>query len=114
MSKKDTKTKNESKKKKLSTEKYEAEIYKLHTELVKLQYWVKESGHKVVVVFEGRDAAGKCVSQAALRLPRRRHPHLFVFISVFVFVFFPSSIFSSSIFYFIFLFFIYGQLLYQG
>ncbi len=50
MSKKDTKTKNESKKKKLSTEKYEAEIYKLHTELVKLQYWVKETGHKVIVL----------------------------------------------------------------
>ena len=59
MSKKDAKTRNKSKKNKLSTEEYEAELFKLHTELVKLQYWVQETGHKVVVVFEGRDAAGK-------------------------------------------------------
>jgi polyphosphate kinase 2 (PPK2 family) len=28
-------------------------------ELVKLQYWIKETGKKLVVLFEGRDAAGK-------------------------------------------------------
>jgi polyphosphate kinase 2 len=44
---------------KLSRRDYEAELYKLHAELVKLQYWVKEKGLRVVVVFEGRDAAGK-------------------------------------------------------
>ena len=44
---------------KLSRKDYEAELYKLHAELVKLQYWVKEQGLRVVVVFEGRDAAGK-------------------------------------------------------
>ena len=44
---------------KLSRKAYEAELYKLHAELVKLQYWVKEKGLRVVVVFEGRDAAGK-------------------------------------------------------
>lgn len=38
---------------------YEKELEKLHLELVKLQAWVKETGRKVVVVFEGRDAAGK-------------------------------------------------------
>jgi polyphosphate kinase 2 (PPK2 family) len=44
---------------KISNKDYEAELFKLHTELVKLQYWVKEKGLRVVVVFEGRGAAGK-------------------------------------------------------
>lgn len=38
---------------------YEAELAALQIELVKLQAWVKESGQRVVIVFEGRDAAGK-------------------------------------------------------
>jgi len=38
---------------------YEREKYKLQTELLKLQAWVKETGQKVVILFEGRDAAGK-------------------------------------------------------
>ena len=38
---------------------YEAELFRLQTELVKLQEWVKATGARVVVVFEGRDAAGK-------------------------------------------------------
>ena len=38
---------------------YEQELAKLQIELVKLQEWIKHSGLKVVVVFEGRDAAGK-------------------------------------------------------
>ena len=38
---------------------YEKELFRLQLELVKLQEWVKESGMKVVVIFEGRDAAGK-------------------------------------------------------
>ena len=38
---------------------YENELKKLQTELVKLQYWVKEKGLRVAVLFEGRDAAGK-------------------------------------------------------
>lgn len=38
---------------------YEAELFRLQTELVKLQEWVRETGARVVVVFEGRDAAGK-------------------------------------------------------
>ena len=38
---------------------YEAELRKLHAELVALQEWVKSSGAKVCVVFEGRDTAGK-------------------------------------------------------
>jgi len=38
---------------------YEEELEKLQIELVKLQSWVKEKGLRVVVLFEGRDAAGK-------------------------------------------------------
>ncbi len=38
---------------------YEKELYRLQLELVKLQEWIKHKGLKVVVVFEGRDAAGK-------------------------------------------------------
>ena len=38
---------------------YEAELRKLHVELVKLQEWVKHAGAKICVLFEGRDGAGK-------------------------------------------------------
>ena len=38
---------------------YEKQMAKCHTELVKLQEWIKNKGLKVVVIFEGRDAAGK-------------------------------------------------------
>ncbi|GAB1481824.1 polyphosphate kinase 2 [Treponema sp.] len=38
---------------------YEKELEKLQVELVKLQEWIKKEGLKVVVIFEGRDAAGK-------------------------------------------------------
>ncbi|WP_372452984.1 polyphosphate kinase 2 [Mycolicibacterium xanthum] len=38
---------------------YEAELFRLQTELVRLQEWVRETGARVVIVFEGRDAAGK-------------------------------------------------------
>ena len=38
---------------------YERSKYQLQVELLKLQAWVKESGQKVVILFEGRDAAGK-------------------------------------------------------
>ena len=44
---------------KLSGKTYEAELQNLQAELVKLQYWIKERGLRVVVLFEGRDAAGK-------------------------------------------------------
>ncbi len=43
----------------LNKKKYEAELARLHTELVKLQGWIRRTGEKVVVIFEGRDAAGK-------------------------------------------------------
>jgi len=38
---------------------YEREKFKLQVELLKLQAWVKETGQRLVIVFEGRDAAGK-------------------------------------------------------
>ncbi|MFM7271940.1 MAG: polyphosphate kinase 2 [Actinomycetes bacterium] len=38
---------------------YEAELYRLQTELVAMQEWVRATGARVAVVFEGRDAAGK-------------------------------------------------------
>jgi polyphosphate kinase len=44
---------------KLSAKDYQREMLKLQTELVKLQFWIKQSGARIVVVFEGRDAAGK-------------------------------------------------------
>ncbi|MBA4319456.1 MAG: polyphosphate kinase 2 [Flavobacterium sp.] len=45
--------------KELNKKFYEKELNKLGIELVKLQEWIKEKGLKVVVIFEGRDAAGK-------------------------------------------------------
>ena len=45
--------------KKLSKKVYEKELARLQIELVKLQRWVQHKGLKVVVIFEGRDAAGK-------------------------------------------------------
>ncbi|MCE2390768.1 MAG: polyphosphate kinase 2 [Proteobacteria bacterium] len=44
---------------KLNRRFYERELAQLQTELVRLQEWVRDQGLKVVVVFEGRDAAGK-------------------------------------------------------
>ncbi|MFH0911801.1 MAG: polyphosphate kinase 2 [Planctomycetota bacterium] len=44
---------------KLKKKFYQKELARLQVELVKLQEWIKEKGLKVVVIFEGRDAAGK-------------------------------------------------------
>jgi len=43
----------------LSRKNYEKQKFQLQVELLKLQNWVKETGQKVVILFEGRDAAGK-------------------------------------------------------
>lgn len=45
--------------KKLKWSKYEDELLDLHEELVKVQYWLAESGARVISIFEGRDSAGK-------------------------------------------------------
>ena len=57
--KQDEKKSKPDKKKKLKRKVYEEELSKLHLELVKLQEWIKHQRLKVVVIFEGRDAAGK-------------------------------------------------------
>lgn len=43
----------------LSRKQYEAKKYQLQVELLKLQIWAKETGQRIVILFEGRDAAGK-------------------------------------------------------
>ena len=47
------------KEKKMKRKKFDKELEKLQIELVKMQEWVKASGAKICVVFEGRDTAGK-------------------------------------------------------
>jgi polyphosphate kinase len=54
---------------------YESELLRLQEELVKLQYWVKESGTRIVIVFEGRDAAGK--GGVIKRIIERTNPRSF-------------------------------------
>ncbi|MFI6318954.1 polyphosphate kinase 2 [Nonomuraea sp. NPDC050556] len=46
-------------KERLPRKPYEKELFRLQGELVKLQEWVRAEGRRVVVIFEGRDAAGK-------------------------------------------------------
>jgi polyphosphate kinase 2 len=60
---------------KLDRKKFEEEMNKLHVELVKLQEWVKHKGLKVVVIFEGRDAAGK--GGVIKRITERVSPRVF-------------------------------------
>lgn len=57
--KKKKETKKKEKRTKISNKVYEAELARLQEELVKLQEWIKHNGLKVVVIFEGRDTAGK-------------------------------------------------------
>jgi polyphosphate kinase 2 len=59
---------------KMSYEKYVAELEKLEVELVKLQGWIKHKGLKAVVIFEGRDAAGK--GGVIKRITRRLSPRV--------------------------------------
>ncbi|MGY4643191.1 polyphosphate kinase 2 [Cellulomonas sp. URHB0016] len=47
------------KKNKIPNDVYEAELFRLQAELVKLQLWTQATGARIVVLFEGRDAAGK-------------------------------------------------------
>ena len=54
--------------------KYEKELAKLQVELVKLQEWIKAKGLKVVVIFEGRDAAGK--GGVIKRITQRLNPRV--------------------------------------
>jgi len=69
-----SKTKIKDKGKKLSKGKYEKELLNLQLELVKLQAWVKKEKQKIVVIFEGRDAAGK--GGAIKRIAERLNPRI--------------------------------------
>ena len=60
---------------KLSRDEYEHKLSKLHAELVKLQNWVTEKGLKIVVILEGRDAAGK--GGVIKRITERVSPRVF-------------------------------------
>ncbi len=62
------------KKGKLREAYFEQELLKVQEELVKLQYWVKEKGLRVVVIFEGRDAAGK--GGVIKRIVERTNPRI--------------------------------------
>ena len=76
MEKKMTKSESKAtKKEKLSNKDYEEELERLQGELVKLQYWIVEKGLRVVVVFEGRDAAGK--GGVIKRITERVSPRVF-------------------------------------
>jgi polyphosphate kinase 2 len=81
MAKKKSKNKNKANKTahehkaRLSREGYEDKLSKLHAELVRLQHWVKEKGLKIVVIFEGRDAAGK--GGVIKRITERVSPRVF-------------------------------------
>jgi polyphosphate kinase 2 len=62
------------KSKPLEDRKYEKRLRRLQIELVKLQHWVEAKGERIVILFEGRDAAGKggCISRFAQYLNPRR------------------------------------------
>lgn len=53
---------------------YFRELFRLQAELVKLQDWVAATGHKVVIIFEGRDAAGK--GGVIKRITQRLNPRI--------------------------------------
>ena len=60
---------------KIGNKEYEAEMFKLQVELVKLQDWVKTTNARIVILFEGRDAAGK--GGMIKRIMERVSPRIF-------------------------------------
>ena len=66
--------------KKMSTKEYEKEIRRLQGELVAMQEWVKSSGAKVCIVFEGLDSAGK--GGTIQRITERTSPRVFKHIAL--------------------------------
>ena len=60
---------------KMRNNEYEAEIFKLQVELVKLQDWVKATNARIAIIFEGRDAAGK--GGMIKRIVERVSPRIF-------------------------------------
>ena len=61
--------------KKMKRKQYEREMRVLHAELVAMQEWVKASGAKICIVFEGRDTAGK--GGTIRRITERVSPRVF-------------------------------------
>jgi len=59
---------------KQSRRQYFRELFRMQAELVKLQDWVVKTGHKVVILFEGRDAAGK--GGVIKRITQRLNPRV--------------------------------------
>jgi len=59
----------------IKKKKYERELRKLQTRLVEMQEWIRNSASKVVIVFEGRDAAGK--GGVIHRIMERVSPRIF-------------------------------------
>ncbi|WP_028601323.1 polyphosphate kinase 2 [Ottowia thiooxydans] len=57
-----------------SRQRYFRELFRLQAELVKLQDWVVSSGHKMVIIFEGRDSAGK--GGVIKRITQRLNPRV--------------------------------------
>jgi polyphosphate kinase len=68
-------SKAQTKQPKISDKVYDAELFRLQTELVKLQEWVRAEGIRVVVIFEGRDGAGK--GGTIKRITERVSPRVF-------------------------------------
>ena len=62
-------------KSKMKRKDYEAELEKLQTELVRMQEWVKQTQARIIIVFEGRDAAGK--GGTIKRITERVSPRIF-------------------------------------
>ena len=63
---------------KISRKEFEKELAKLQVELVRLQTWVQATGARVIVVFEGRDTAGKggVISRITARTSPRVYRHV--------------------------------------
>lgn len=57
------------------TKSYLKELLKLQIQLVKMQDWVKETGYKLVIIFEGRDAAGK--GGVIKRITQKLNPRIY-------------------------------------
>jgi polyphosphate kinase 2 len=58
----------------ITPEYYEQELRRLQTELIKLQYWVRDQGLRIIVLFEGRDAAGK--TEMIGKITQRLNPRI--------------------------------------
>jgi polyphosphate kinase 2 len=74
-SNKDQSSESKRKRAKLKNKEFARQLAKLQVELVKLQLWVKQNGLKVVIIFEGRDAAGK--GGVIKRITERVSPRIF-------------------------------------